>query len=242
MFRRVAVIAEGVVKELVRRKDFYLILALLIIVVIYSASFSFGGEKGFTRYFKEMGITFTYLFSVIIGVIFAARQIPQEMESKTIYPLLAHPVSRFEFILGKFFGVFLVAAVSFTVFYSIFIGSVLLRRDFSTPWLLFADGYLLHLLLLSFFVSMTILLSLFLSTAANTMITIIFYFATNWFGATLPGYIFLPHPELFDIKEKIVHTQDVIPGWVLSYLTVYAVCYTILFVALSDLVFRKRDL
>jgi len=239
---RVAVIAQGVVKELIRRKDFYLILALLAVIILYSASFSFGGESGFQRYFKEIGISFTFIFSVIIGLTFAAREIPQEVEAKTIYPLLAYPLSRGEFIVGKFFGALFAAVASFTVFYAVFIASVLLRGDFSTPPVLFLEGYILHILLLSFFVSLGILLSLFLSAAANAAVSLILYFATNWFGATFPNYIFLPHPELFDIREKIVHTQDVVPLWAMSFLGAYAVVYTAIFLVLAYSVFRRRNL
>jgi ABC-type transport system involved in multi-copper enzyme maturation permease subunit len=239
---KIFVLGQGVLKELIRRKDLYLIIILLLVIVLYAASFSFGGESGFHRYFKEVGISFTYIFSVIIGIMFAARQIPQEVESKTIYPLLARPLSRLEFILGKFFGVFFVTIVSFSIFYLVFIASLFMRGDFTTPPILLAEGYILHAALLSFFVSLAILLSLFLSTLANMVISVILYFGTNWFGATFPAYIFLPHPELFDIKEKIIHTQDIVPLWVMVFLVVYAAVYTALFLTLAYAAFRRRDL
>ena len=77
------------VKELIRRKDFYLIFALLLVIILYAAGVSFGGQRGFERYFREIGISFAYIFSVLIAILFAARQIPQEVETKTIYPVLA---------------------------------------------------------------------------------------------------------------------------------------------------------
>jgi Cu-processing system permease protein len=240
--RNIIVLAEGVIKELIRRKDFYLIFALLLIMIFYSATISFGGETGFTRYFKEIVISLAYVFSVIIAVTFAGRQIPQEMETKTIYPILAHPVSRGEFILGKFFGVLLISVISFSLFYGTFIISLVARRDFSTPPELLLEGYVLQICLLSFFTSLTILLSLFLSTTATIGIAILVYFATSWFGATFPGYIYFPHPELFDIKEKIIHTWDVVPLWVMSFLVIYAMIYTGFFLSLAHLSFRRRNL
>ena len=240
--RNILVLARGVFKELIRRKDFYFILALLIVIVLYSSSLSFGREGGFSRYFKEIGISFTYIFSVIIAVTFAARQIPQEIEAKTVYPILAHPVSRGQFIMGKFCGVFFISAASFTVFYAVFMGSLFLKKDLSTPMLLMLEGYILHIFLLSFFVSLVILLSLFLSTAANAAVSLILYFASEWFGISVKGHLFLPHPEFFDIKEKIIHTRDIIPAWVMLFLTIYAVLYTALFLTSAYLAFRRRDL
>lgn len=235
-------LAMAVFKELIRRKDFYLIFALLVVMVLYASGISFGGQKGFERYFREIGISLAYIFSVIIAVTFAARQIPQEIEAKTIYPILSHPVSRSEFIFGKFFGVLLIAAASFTLFYCTIIGAFFLRGDFSSPFGLLLEGYLLHLCLLSFFAALAVLFSLYLSPAANVGISMIIYFATNWFGATLPAYILLPHPELFDIKDKIIHTWDIVSIWVIFFLVVYACVYTAIFLSLACLGFKRRDL
>lgn len=240
--RNVMILAGTVVKEMIRRKDFYLIFALLVVIIVYAAGLSFGGEKGFERYYREIGISVAYIFSLIIAVVFASRQIPQEIEAKTIYSILAHPVSRAQFIAGKFFGVLLISVASFAMFYSVIIASFLLRSDFSSPPLLLFEGFILHACLLSFFASLSTLFSLYLSPAANAGISVIIYFATNWFGVKFPAYIFLPHPELFDIKEKIVHTWDVVSPWTLSFLVIYAVIYTSIFISLAYLGFKRRNL
>lgn len=240
--RNIFILAGGVLKELVRRKDLYLIFALLLIILFYAGSLSFGGESNFHRYFKEIGISFTYIFSVIIAITFASRQIPQETETKSAYHILARPVSRIEFIMGKFFGVFLVSAVSFSIFYAVYIISLLLRKDFSTPPILFLEGYILHVCLLSFFTSLTILFSLFLSAASNAVIMLVLYFGTNWFGATVPAYIYLPHPELFDMRDKIIHSWDIVPANIILFLALYALVYTALFLFTGYAVFRRRNL
>jgi len=240
--KKIIVLATGVIRELFRRKDFYFILALIFAVIFYTGSFSFGGERGFYRYFKEIVLSLIYIFSVVIAASFASRQIPMEIESKSIYPLLSHPLGRGEFILGKFTGVGIISVLSFTCFYIIFVLSLLIRKDYSTPWMLLLEGYYLQILLLLFISSFAILLSLFLSPAANIVVTLLFYFGSNWFGVSMPGYVYFPHLELFDLKERIIHTHSIVPGWVILFLTVYAVCYITLFLYLSFLVFRRRNL
>ena len=235
-------IARAVIKELLRRKDFYIILIFLFATIVYAGTFSFGGERDFQRYFKEIGISFTFIFSIIIAVSFAARKIPGEIESKNIQTLLAHPLSRLQFIIGKSVGVWLISAVSFTLFYLVFIVSVFIKGDFTTSWVLLLEGYYLNLLLLSFLISLSILLSLFLSTAANIATTLLIYFGNNWFGASAPGYIYIPHLELFDLKERIVHSQPAVPVWVILFLTVYALCYCVIFIYFAYLVFKKKNL
>lgn len=240
--RNILILTGCVLKELVRRKDVYLILVLLAVLLFYSASLSFGGESHFQRYFKEIGISLAYIFSIVIAVTFASRQIPQEVETKSVYHVLARPVSRLEFIVGKFSGVLFVSLASFAAFYAVYILSLWLRKDLSTMPALLLEGFILHSFLLSFFASLTLLLSLFLSPAANTVISLVVYFGTNWFGATLPAYIYLPHPELFDIKEKIIHSWDVIPAQIILFLAIYAILYTTLFLTTAYAVFRRQDL
>ncbi len=240
--KKISVLACAVARELIRRKDFYLIFALLLVIILYAAGVSFGGQQGFERYFREIGISFAYIFSVIIAVLFASRQIPQEVETKTIYPILAHPVSRAEFILGKFLGVLLISVISFSLFYIAILASFFIRGDFSSPPMLLLEGYILHICLLSFFASLAILFSLYLSVAANAGISMILYFGASWFGVNFPAYIFLPHPELFDIKEKIIHTWDIIPAWTILFLVIYACIYTVIFISLAYLGFKRRNL
>ena len=240
--RNLITISQFVVKELIRRKDFYFILSLLLVMIFFASSASFGGEVGFSRYFKEIGLTLVYAFSVVIAVSFAARQIPDEVESKTAYVVLTRPLSRLQFIVGKFLGVFFISAVSFTVFYGVLIAALLMRNDHTTPPVLILEGYLLALALLSFMTSLTILLSLYLSAMANTSIALIVYLGSTWFGANVSAYIFLPHPELFDIKDRFVHSSEIIPAWVVSFLLVYAAIYTASFLMLGNLTFRKRNL
>ena len=240
--RNILILAGGVFKELIRRKDLYLIFALLLILLLYSASLSFGGESNFQRYFKEIGISLTYIFSVIIAVTFASRQVPQEVETKSIYHILARPVSRLEFIFGKFFGVLFVSWASFSLFYAVYIASLFIRNDLFTPPVLILEGYVLHIFLLSFFTALTIFFSLFLSAASNAVISLVLYFGTNWFGATAPAYIYLPHPELFDIRDRVIHSWDPVPARIIYFLAIYALIYTSLFLLSGYAVFRRRDL
>jgi len=136
----------------------------------------------------------------------------------------------------------IISILSFTSFYIVFIISLLVRKDYSTPWLLLLEGYYLQILLLFFISSFAILLSLFLTPAPNIVVSLLFYFGSNWFGVSIPGYIYFPHLELFDLKERVIHAQSIVPGWVILFLTIYAICWTIFFLYLSWLVFRRRNL
>lgn len=113
-------IAEVVIKELYRRKDFYVLLVLTGVITVLLGTVSFFNDPKIVRYLKEVCLLLIWISSLVICITTAARQIPSEKESRTIFPLLAKPVSRWHVILGKFLGCWLACAIALIVFYGFF--------------------------------------------------------------------------------------------------------------------------
>src|SRR5688572_9409770 len=102
--REITAVAEIVLKESSRRKDFYVLLILTALVCLVLASLTFFDEKGIIRYLKEFCLLIIWLSTLVMGLVISSRQIPSEKESRTIFPLLAKPISRHQVLMGKFFG------------------------------------------------------------------------------------------------------------------------------------------
>ncbi|MDD5476006.1 MAG: ABC transporter permease subunit, partial [Syntrophales bacterium] len=111
-------VAQCVVKELVRKKDFYVLFMFLFVLLALLSSQTFFHLEGVARYVRDLGYTMVMLFSFIISVGFSAKQIPSEIETKTVYPLLAKPISRSGVVVGKYLGGAAVSLLSFSVFFS----------------------------------------------------------------------------------------------------------------------------
>ncbi len=60
---------------------------------------------------KDFGCGAIGLFGFAIALLSTAQLIPQELHNRTIYTILAKPVRRSEFLLGKFFGIVLLLAL-----------------------------------------------------------------------------------------------------------------------------------
>jgi len=84
------------------------------------ASQSFFQIQGVSRYVKDLGYSFITLFSMLISITVSARQLPDEIEKRTIYPLLAKPVGRSQVVTGKFLGGALASVISFTAFFAVY--------------------------------------------------------------------------------------------------------------------------
>ena len=195
---------------------------------------------------------------MIIAVSFSAKQIPSEIESKTIYPLLAKPVSRIYFILGKFLGSLLISIIAFSVFYALYVGAIMVKGE-GAGIILMLQSYLFSVLLLAFLSALAMFFSLFLTISANFTIIFILYFFTYWYNDTLKDlivsssqkvpyllysalYYLIPHFEFYDTRIRLVHMWDPLPLWVITSVTVYTVIYISLVIWLATSLFKRKSL
>ena len=251
-------ISGVVVKELYRRKDFYVLFILTAIITLAFASMNFFGEDSIIRYVKEICLSLILLSSVVIGIVTAARQIPQERESRTIFPLLAKPVTRNEVVLGKFLGTWLACGITLLFFY-IFFAIVSASKEHSLPIANYFQLITMQWAMLGIVISMATLGSvIFAAPSSNS--TIVFVAVTfilvlgrhlNKFAMNMsePGqslvyflYTAIPHLEFYDVRDLVVHNWPHI-GWGPWFLAlIYAGVYMAIFLFATCLAFRRKPL
>lgn len=251
----VLAIARAMLKELIRKKDLYVLVILMLALLGFLFYQDFFGIENISRYIKDIGYSLVTLFSFIIAVTFMARQIPQEIESRTIYPLLAKPVTRYSVILGKFAGGAIVSTGAFSVFYGIFVFFCSMAGGpLDTALLL--QGYMMGLLFLVLVNALVMLFSTFLTTSANVTLTFLLYIiiggssgqlrnmalfsegASSFLYGTL--YYLIPHFEFFDLRVRIAHSWDALPGWVVAAVSLYTFIYCWGLLYLSSLIFKRK--
>ena len=130
---RVLTIALNTLIEMTRQKVFYfmIVFALLMIgAASFFSIFSFGEEAQYItqlKFIKDTGLGAIGVFGSIIAIVATAQLLPAELENRTIYTILAKPVHRSEFLLGKFVGVALLLVISVTLMGALFLGVVLVK-------------------------------------------------------------------------------------------------------------------
>lgn len=110
---KIAVIAMNTFRESVRSKILYSTLFFALLLVGLSAFFGSVTIGDQVLVIKNFGLTSISLFSVAFAVISGSALLQKELSRKTVYNILAKPVSRAEFVLGKYFG--MVATVALLV-------------------------------------------------------------------------------------------------------------------------------
>lgn len=126
--RRVGTIASNTLTELTRQKVFYVLLIFALVLIgssVFMARFTFQQEF---QILKDVSFGAMSIFGSLLAIIASSRLISQDVEDRTIYTILAKPVPRFEYVLGKLFGVLLLLAISIALMTVLF-ASVLYFRE-----------------------------------------------------------------------------------------------------------------
>lgn len=99
----VKLITFAVFLEMLRRREFYVVLLFMGLFIIGIIIMRIVGvqNEATASFLLNLGMSLAYFFSIIITLLTAARQFPDEMEQRTIYPLLAKPLERGSYIIGK---------------------------------------------------------------------------------------------------------------------------------------------
>ena len=255
-WNNILAVAGVTLKELYRRKDFYVLFVLTALITLVMGSVSIFNQDNIVRYLKEICLFLIWATSLVIAITATARQIPTERESRTLFPLLAKPVTRTEVLLGKFFGCWLAAGLSLLVFY-LFFGIVAAAKEHELPVLHYFQAMTLHWFMLGVVCALTMLGSLiFAAPSSNNTITLVVTVGILLVGRHLkkvalklsePGqtiltglYYVLPHLELFDVRLLIVHNWGLIRWEIWLAALAYAAVYAALFLTLASWLFRRK--
>ena len=253
----VMTIAGLVMKEIFRKRDFYVALVLTGVILGYAERLQFYQVNNISRYLMEMGLTLIFLFSVILTSALAARQFPSEIQNRTGPLLLAKPVTRMQFVLGKYLGSFFAGASAFGIFYAIFTGVVWMKAG-QISWELAFQAFYLFLLNLMVLSAMVSAFSYGMTVGANVTVSLTMYLLINTYGAhfkesaaSFPAfsklicsaaYFLWPHFEFFDLRHRFIHDWPALPWTLMGVITLYALAYTSAFLLWAVVSLNKKSL
>jgi ABC-type transport system involved in multi-copper enzyme maturation permease subunit len=256
--KNILAVSGIVIKELYRRKDFYVLFILTVLLCLVMASVNIFNDKNIIRYLKEICLLLVWIASLVIAITTTARQIPAERENRTLFPLLAKPLTRSQLLLGKFLGCWLACGLALLCFY-LFFGLLASSREHYWPLVNYFQAAALHWVMLGVVIALTLFGSL-VFTAPSSNATICFVVVggilllgrhLNKVALPLPEprrsllyslYYAIPHFELFDVRDLIIHNWPPIAWRVCGLASLYALAYTAVFLIAACMIFRRRAL
>jgi len=127
--RVTAAIGRNTFTELVRQKVFFFLLIFALLVIGNSA---FMAKLSFQEQFqmlKDISLGAMSVFSSLLAILATAGFLPKDMEDRTIYTILAKPVPRWLYLLGKLTGIIALLAVAVLLMSGLFLGVLWLKES-----------------------------------------------------------------------------------------------------------------
>lgn len=249
-------IARLLLLELYRRRDVYVALFLGVLVVIPLTAVNLFGVEGTVRYLSEVSLLLIWIVSVVVGISMAARQLPAELQRRTILPLLSKPIRRSDVVIGKFLGAGLATGSAILIFYLLFV-ALAVTKDLSLG-AAFVQAILLHVGFCFLLSAVTLLGSVLFTPSANVTVVTVVVAGMLLFGERLPRlaeqspgvgagalraiHWIGPHFEFFDLRLRVVHGWPAAPWTAVVLALLYSAAYSGVVLGLACLLFRRKPL
>lgn len=252
-------IAKNTFKEAVRSKILYSLIFFALVMMGVSLVLDQVTIGQRSKIIIDFGLASINLFGVLIAIMVGISLVYKEIEKRTIYPLLAKPVRRTEFLIGKYLGIVLTLGVE-VVLMSFFLFFLILLYGLSTHSQGFDFGLLAAIFLifleLAVIAAVALLFSSFSTPFLSGMLTLGVYIIGHLtddlkrLGA-LSGspalekmtaflYYLLPNLENFNIKGEVVYQLPVETGRILLGIS-YGLLYIGVLIFFSSIFFQRRD-
>jgi len=253
--RKAWTIAVNTFRESLRKRTLYILLVFALIVIGASKFFSFLTAEEELKMIKDVSFSTIEFFGALIAIFGALGAVSGEIEKRTIYTLLSKPITRTNFIVGKFIGQVFILLLNFILISLFFIGLLVFKKSppdieiFKTLLLIF-----LELILIS---SITLAIATFATDAFNIIFSFFLYIAghlTSYgkqliervrnplfkgFGTIF--YTILPNYENFNIKDKVVVGIPV--SWIYVGKTItYGFIYICISLLLAIYFFNRKEI
>ncbi len=105
MVGKVLTIAANAFRETVRQPVFCILLAIALAMIALSPSFAMFTLYDDVKLVKDMGLSTILLAGLLLAVLSASNVVTEEVRGRTALMVVARPVGRGAFVLGKFLGI-----------------------------------------------------------------------------------------------------------------------------------------
>lgn len=247
-------IAVNTFKEAVRDRILAVFFLFAILLMASSTILSWLTVGSELKIVTDVGLAAEAFFATLIAVFVGINLVYKEVDKRTIYAVLAKPVPRWLFIVGKYLGLMAVLLVAIGLMSVFYLGLVWWKGGVLPLHLLGALA--LSVLEVSVITAVAIVFSSFAPPIEAAIFTVgiwaIGHMSTGFaqLAARLPNavghgigliYYVVPDLETFNIRAQVVHDLPVAPAYY-AMAFIYAAAYTTAMLALSVLIFRRRDL
>jgi ABC-type transport system involved in multi-copper enzyme maturation permease subunit len=251
---RIGAIAGNTFREAVRSKLLYNLLFFAILMIVSSillANLHLGYQA---RIFRDVGLSAIALFGALIAIFVGINLVYREISLKTVYTMLAKPVHRWEFLVGKYVGLAVLLLVEIAIMTAGFLVVLWGHGSPISPELFYAVG--LVFVELALVTAVALFFSSFTTPYLAGMFTVALWITGHLladvraFGAhseiplveSVTEFLYwcLPNLDRLDIKSEAAAGVSIEAGRV-GWAILYAAAYSSGLLLISAWLFRRRD-
>jgi len=255
---KILAIASVAIREALRQRLAVNLLVFALALVAASTTISgltFGEQY---RIIVDLGLSSMELFGTLIATFLGAGLIARDVERRSVYPVIAKPVSRTQYVVGRYLGLLatttlnlLVMALVFAAVLGLYTGGLGFFHE--TPFLLVLLAMVVRFAmvaavatLFSAFTTVTLaaIFTLSLVVAGHLASDLVRYWATKGVWAGRIGtalYAVVPNFEALNLKEAMVYKDAVASSFAWTGLG-YGLAYAGAVLAFAVAIFSRRDL
>ena len=105
------IIARASLLENSRKQIFHVLCLVMLTVIAGSSLLSILTEGVRLKMLKDLCMTVILFGGAMLSIALGATAVPNDVESRTIHPIIARPLTRAQYLVGKFLGTFLTVAL-----------------------------------------------------------------------------------------------------------------------------------
>lgn len=253
---RIWAIAHNVFRETVRDRVLYLILLYLIGMVGVGAilpGVALGGDR---KVILDIGLAGLNLLSLVVAIFLGTGLIRKEIDKRTVYVMIAKPMSRVEFIVGKHLGLATLLSLLVIAMGMILIGQMMVQFN-AVP----LESLLLAILFIYIELLLIVAAALLFGSFTSSILATLYTFALYLLGHFSPRllqvsdlvespvtsralqglYLIVPNLERLNLKNAWVEGQLSGAGVGLLQDGIYGILYTLLLLSIASLIFSRRQ-
>lgn len=263
---RIIVISYNTFIEAIRDRVLYSLIIFSVFIIFGSIIIASISAEQSNKIIKDMGLTTISFITILISVFLGMNVVYKEIEKKTVYNIFSKPVRRFEFILGKYFGMsftllVILVAMSFilliVVYYNDSRNQGFIEFHYGGSYYLeFFSAIYFNYLELLVVIALSLVFSSF-TTPVMTVMCVLLIFIIGRFSSDiklfsehikdpLVGYLteiiyrIIPHLDSFDLRAEAVYGGQINTSLIIN-TSLYAIIYCAAILILSIIIFEKKE-
>ena len=227
MVNKTLAIARAVMADAVRRKIVWVVIVFAALLAMAIKSLPSYGLGVVDEVFREVSIALMWVGALVVGLALSVTRIPQEVERRTVYNVIARDVARWEYIAGTWLGMFAVVGMVVLAFGVTTIGVGWVQYH-ALMWRLFEAAFAVWLemgIVMAFAVLMSAMFGPVTATVASLAFVFIGHSVVQLMNVSeldrVPWY--MPTLDTFNVINPVAHGS--------GYGLTYALAMTLMFSA-----------